>query len=126
MQKNGERGVAVTQHRTIAKPGTGLCPVRALAGVKLRISVYDLGWDQKGEVAARPMNLVSIDERGTRATTITAKKVLVHLSAAAIQYGEARLGFPAGCKGTHSLRAGAAMAMFLAGVPVKTIQLIVR
>ena len=72
------------------------------------------------------MNLVATDGTGTRATTITAGDVLVHLRAAAIQYGEARLGFPASRIGTHSLRAGAAMAMFLAGVPVETIQLIGR
>jgi hypothetical protein len=72
------------------------------------------------------MNLVATDDKGTRATTITAGEVLVHLRAAAIQYGETRLGFPASRIGTHSLRAGAAMAMFLAGVPVETIQLIGR
>ena len=60
-----------------------------------------------------------------RATTITAGEVLVHLlRAAAIQYGEAWLGFPVTHIETHSLRAGAAMAMFLAGVLVETIQLI--
>ena len=72
------------------------------------------------------MNLVAMDKTGTRVTTITAREVLVHLRAAAIQYGEARLGFPASrIAGTHSLRAGAAMAMFLAGIPVEiVIQLI--
>jgi hypothetical protein len=125
-QKNGERGVTVTQHRTSAKPGTGLCPVRALAGLVSRISAYELGTSPWKEVAARPMNLVATDESRTRATMITAGEVLVHLRAAAIQYGEARLGFAASRIGTHSLRAGAAMAMFLAGVPVETIQLIGR
>ena len=72
------------------------------------------------------MNLVKTNETGTRATTITAGEALVHLRAAAIQYGEVRLGFLASRIGTHSLRAGAAMAMFLAGVPVETIQLIGR
>ncbi len=70
-------------------------------------------------MAARPMNLLLTDERGTRATTITAEEMLVHLRVAAIQYREAQLGFPAGDIGMHSLRAGAAMAMFLAGVPVE-------
>ena len=45
-------------------------------------------------------------------------------SAAAV--GERRLGFPVDRIGTHSIRAGAAMAMFLAGVPCETIQLIGR
>jgi hypothetical protein len=39
------------------------------------------------------MNLVTTDETGTRATMITAGEVQLHLRAAAIQYGEARLGF---------------------------------
>ncbi len=50
----------------------------------------------------------------------------MHLRAAAVQYREARLGFPAARIGTHSLRAGATIAMFLAGVPAETIQLIGR
>ena len=73
------------------------------------------------------MNLLATSDTGTtRVTTITAGEVLRHLRAAAIQYGEAQLGFPASRIGTHSLRAGTAMAMFLAGVPVETIQLIGR
>jgi hypothetical protein len=72
------------------------------------------------------MNLVATDKTGTRATTVTAVEVLVHLSAAAIQYGEAQLGFLACRIGTHFLRAGAAMAMFLAGVPVEKIMFIGR
>ncbi len=90
------------------------------------ISAYNLGTTWWREVAAQPMNLVAMDKTGTRVTTITAREVLVHLRAAAIQYGEARLGFPASrIAGTHSLRAGAAMAMFLAGIPVEiVIQLI--
>ena len=125
-QKNGDRGVTVTQHRTKAKPGTGLCPVRAIAGLVSRISAYDLGTTQCKEVATRPINLVVTFGSGMQVTTISAGEVLQHLRAAAIQYGEARLGFPASRIGTHSLRAGAAMAMFLAGVPVETIQLIGR
>ena len=40
--------------------------------------------------------------------------------------GWSRLGYDAGRVGTHSIRSGAAMAMFLAGVPIETIQLIGR
>jgi hypothetical protein len=47
--------------------------------------------------------------------------------AAAAQYGKDRLGFPLKkLLGTHLLMLGAALAMFIAGVPVKTIQLIGR
>jgi hypothetical protein len=125
-QKNGDRGVTVTQHRTRANPGTGLCPVRALAGLVSRISAYELDATKWKDVTTRPMNLVVTSGSGARVTTITAGEVLQHLRAAVIQYGETRLGFPASRIGTHSLRSGAAMAMFLAGVPVETIQLIGR
>ncbi|KAI2509947.1 hypothetical protein MHU86_4512 [Fragilaria crotonensis] len=125
-QKNGDRGVTVTQHRTKTKPEAGLCPVRALAELVSRISSYDLDETRWKDVATRPMNLVATFASGTQVTTITSGEVLRHLRAAAIQYGEGRLGFPASRIGTHSLRAGAAMAMFLAGVPAETIQLIGR
>ena len=125
-QKNGDRGVTVTQHRTKAQPETGLCHVRALAELVSRVSAYDLDATYWKEVVMRPMNPVVTFDTGTRVTTITAGEVLRHLRAAAIQYEEARLGFPASRIGTHSPRAGAAMAMSLAGVPVETIQLIGR
>ncbi len=48
------------------------------------------------------------------------------LQDAAAAVGERRLGFPVDRKGTHSIRAGAAMAMFLTGVPCEAIQLIGR
>jgi hypothetical protein len=52
--------------------------------------------------------------------------VLKQLRDSAAAVGERRLGFPVDRIGTHSIRAGAAMAMFLAGVPCETIQLIGR
>lgn len=125
-QKNGDRGVTVTQHRTNTNREAGLCPVRALAELVSRISSYDLDETPWKDVATRPMNLVATFDSGTQVTTITSGEVLRHLRAAAIQYGEGRLGFKVSRIGTHSLRAGAAMAMFLAGVPAETIQLIGR
>eukprot|EP00957_Ditylum_brightwellii_P129468 9875625-Ditylum_brightwellii.AAC.1 len=41
-------------------------------------------------------------------------------------YGKDKLGFKAEDMGTHSKRSGAAMTMYLAGVPVYTIMLIRR
>jgi hypothetical protein len=52
--------------------------------------------------------------------------VLKQLRDSAAAVGERRLGFPVDRIGTHSIRAGATMAMFLAGVPCETIQLIGR
>ena len=54
------------------------------------------------------------------------KEVLKQLRDSAAAVGERSLGFPVDFKGTHSIRVGAAMAMFLAGVPCETIQLIGR
>jgi hypothetical protein len=87
-QKNGDRGVTVTQHRTKAKPENGLCPVRALAELVSRISAYDLDATQWKDVATRPMNLVATSASGIQVSTITSGEVLRHLRAAAIQYGE--------------------------------------
>ena len=125
-QKNGEKGTTVTQHKTTgAQTGgaPGLCPVRAFARLVARVrsdQVGDLEWADKDQ---RPINLISTDW-GVR--LVTAQQILHHLRAAALQYGEQRLGFPISKIGTHSLRAGAATAMFLAGVPAETIQLIGR
>ena len=58
---------------------------------------------------------------------VTSSQILYQLRATALQYGEGRLGFPVSKIGTkHSLRVGAATAVFLAGVPTETIQLIGR
>ena len=125
-QKNGEKGTTVTQHQTAglqACGATGLCPVTALARLVARVRSYhteDLEW---AAIDQRPINLLSTG-RGT--VLVTAQQILHHLRAAALQYGEQRLGFPIAKIGTHSLRAGAATAMFLAGVPAETIQLIGR
>ena len=55
---------------------------------------------------------------------ILSKEVLKQLRDCAAVVGERRLRFPVDRIGTHSIRAGAAIAMFLAGVPCETIQLI--
>ena len=124
-QKNGEKGTTVTQHRTngSAIGGVSLCPVTSLAELVARVGHYDpleSEWKDKGK---RPINLIVTSGR---ASTVTSGQILHHLRAAALQYGEDRLGFPISKIGTHSIRAGAATAMFLAGVPAETIQLIGR
>jgi hypothetical protein len=50
----------------------------------------------------------------------------IRLRAAASILGIAKLGFNPEDIGTHSLRSGAAMAMYLAGVPVYTIMIVGR
>ena len=95
----------------------------SLAKLVARVRRYDpieSEWRDKGK---RPINLLMTSGRSS---TVTSGQILHHLRAAALQYGEGRLGFPISKIGTHSIRAGAATAMFLAGVPAETIQLIVR
>jgi hypothetical protein len=48
---------------------------------------------------------------------VSSKMMLNHLRAVVIHVGEDNLGFKASEMGTHSIRSGAAMAMYLANVP---------
>jgi hypothetical protein len=57
---------------------------------------------------------------------ITSKTILQHLRAACATIGSACLGFEPHEIGTHSLRSGAAMEMYLGEIPVYTIMLIGR
>ncbi len=116
----------MTQHRTVTNEATDpLCPVRALAQLVARIASYEVGETKWKNTIDRPINLVR-GERTSVFTEITSTQVLHHLRAAAVQYGDDRLGFPLKKLGTHSIRSGAATAMFIAGVPVETIKMIGR
>ena len=128
-QKNGDRGTTVTQYRAENHRGSGLCPVKALAKLKARVMAYNVIDPRWPSADNRPINLlVTMDGNGQQREVflITSGQVLHHLKAAAAQYGEAKLGFPVARLGTHSLRSGAALAMYLAGVPAETMQLIGR
>jgi hypothetical protein len=115
--------MVVTQHSTDQTEDAETCPVRALAALVSRIQNY-------ASVKTRGTTNVGIDAvgsgNGNGLEGISSKGVLKHLQDAAAAVRERRLGFPVDCIGTHSIRAGAAMAMFLAGVPCETIQLIGR
>ena len=128
MQKNGDRGTTVTQHRTEPLAAVmSLCPpVRALAKLVGCIANYKVVNEAKWweNIADRPTNLVQEVSTRDSTTEITSTQVLNHLRAAASQYGEDRLGFPMRKLWTHSIRSGVATAMFVAGVPVKMIKLI--
>ena len=93
-QKNGEKGTTVTQHKTtgLNASGTpGLCPVTALARLVARVRGYQIADLEWAAIDQRPINLVATD-RGSG--LVTAQQVIHHLRAAALQYGEQRLGFP--------------------------------
>jgi hypothetical protein len=123
-QKNRDNGVVVTQHRTDKRGDAEMCPVRVLAALVIRIrgyaSVRNHGTKNVG------INALALEHDGNGLEGISSKEVLKQLRDAAAAVGEKRLGFPVDRIGTHSIRAGAAMAMFLAGVPCETIQLIGR
>ena len=122
-QKNRDDGTTITQHRNLNLDNDELCPVRALGELVGRIRQYgettNVKW-KEATINAFPR------EDGTGLTGITSKTVLQKLRQAVAEIGGSRLGYDADRVGTHSIRSGAAMAMFLAGVPVETIQLIGR
>lgn len=114
-QKNDERDITVTMHRT---GDPVLCPVIAWASVVQRI------WSYKGTTFDTPVNTF-LDTSG-ELVLLSSSSALSHLRAAVSALGKDELGYTADEMGTHSLRSGAAMAMYLAGVPVYTIMLIGR
>ena len=61
-----------------------------------------------------------------RREQITSRQLIMSLRSACATIGSAHLGFDPSKIRTHSLRSGAAIKMYLAGVPVYTIMLIGR
>ena len=70
-----------------------------------------------------PVNLISYNSKFYHITSSDSVKAL---RAAALSIGATTLGFDPTDIGTHSIRSGAAMAMYLDEVPVYTIMLIGR
>jgi hypothetical protein len=108
------------RHETVHQHATGfdiLCPVVQWAAVVQRVLGYP-GCDSD--------SLVSTVLLRDKLKLVTGTFVGQLLKAAAKRLGEDVLGFSHSDVGTHSLRSGAAMAMYLAGVPVFTIMLIGR
>ena len=114
MQKNEERDETITQHRT---SNITLCPVRAWAAIVTRIRGYQ---DTNNDT---PVN--TYEYKG-KLCYVSSVNVLKAIRAAVTVLGPDHLGYTAAEVGTHSLRSSAAMAMYLAGVPVFTIMLIGR
>lgn len=113
-QKNDERDVTVTMHRT---GDPVLCPCIAWADVVQRI----LGYPGTSSESTVCTVLVNGELR-----QLTSKDVLNKLRAVVRSLGTEYLGFKDSEIGTHSIRSSAAMSMYLAGVPVFTIMLIGR
>ena len=113
-QKNDERDVTITQHCT---HDAVLCPVRAWAALVRRVRGY------RGTNDDTPVNAFVI---GGTLKFIRASRLVTKIRASATVIGEDVLGCPPSEFGTHSLRSGAAMAMYLNDVPTYTIMLVGR
>ena len=108
------------KHETVIHGRTDdpvLCPVKQWARLVNRI------WTYSGTAEETPVCTVW---RHNRREQITSHHVINTLRAACATIGSARLGFKPEEIGMHSLRSGAAMEMYLAGVPVYTIMLLGR
>ena len=122
-QKNGTNGVTITQHRNDRPGEEDICPVRALAELVHRIN----GYGSKTRTRRKDLGIDAFTkDDADEPTRISSKTILERLRLATTIVGERRLGIKADKIGTHSIRSGAAMAMYLAGVPCETIQLIGR
>ena len=95
-----------------------ICPVVTWASIVSRIRSY------KNSSDTSQVNCY-MTRRGNL-THITSNQIRTKIRAAAAVIGENSLGFKIDEIGCHSLRSGSAMAMYLAGVPITTIQLIGR
>jgi hypothetical protein len=114
-QKRDVKNDVITQHRSGDKI---LCPVRMWAAIVKRIYSYS------GSSASDPVNLFCFTD-GKR-HFFTGTELLKRIRHAASILGPDSLGFTAKEIGLHSARSGAAMAMYLAHVPVFTIMLLGR
>ncbi len=115
MQKNEDKFETVIHGWT---DDPVLCPVLQWARLVNRI------WSYEG--TTQDTTVCTFQRRGGRLDTIASLQVLTRLQTAAQSVGSASLGFEPKEIGTHSLHSGAAMEMYLAGVPVYTVMLIGR
>jgi hypothetical protein len=95
-----------------------LCPVKTWAGIVRRISSYP------GASPTDSVNTFHFSDG--KKHLLTGSELLKRLRSAATMLGEDILGFSAKDIGLHSAQSGAAMAMYLAHVPVFTIMLLGR
>lgn len=113
-QKNSRKFDTITQWRTTHDT---LCPVCQWAALIKRIRAYPNATDETPVSAVLQHNKI---------THITNNDIVHALHDGLKTYGEDRLRINTNKIGTHSIRSGAAMAMYLGGVPVFAIQMIGR
>ena len=115
-QKNNERNETITMHRT---GDNLLCPVIAWAKIVARIINYS--WSSE----ETPVNYYEGPD-DDKIYQFTASRMQKKLRKACDSLGEERLGFNSSDIGTHSIRSGAAMALYLGKVPTFSIMMIGR
>jgi len=115
LQKKDTKSYTVTHHRS---NDPKICPVIIWANIVKRIRSYQSSTDNT------PINTFMDNKNNIH--LITGPQLLKQLRLAAAAIGKDFLGFHPSDIGLHSARSGAAMAMYLAGVPVYTIMLLGR
>jgi hypothetical protein len=113
-QKKEERDDTVNQRAT---NDTLMCPVRDRATIDKRIRSYPGANDDTAVSAVWANNCIE---------HITSDELINAIDAAAESIGCERLGLRKGDLGLYSIRAGAAMAMYLDKIPIYTIVMIGR
>jgi hypothetical protein len=114
-QKRDTKNDAITQHRSGDRL---LCPVKIWAAIISRIHSYP------NSSVTDTVNKFQLTDG--RVIYFSGPELLKRLRLAATAVGPASLGFTAKEIGLHSARSGAAMAMYLAHIPVFTIMLLGR
>jgi hypothetical protein len=114
-QKRDTKDDVITQHRSI---DSLLCPVKIWSKITRCLNSYP---DSNPDT---PIN--SFLHSNSMKHKFTGQELLKCLRFAASTLGPENLGFSPNQIGLHSARSGAAMAMYLAGVPVFTIMLLGR
>jgi hypothetical protein len=114
-QKNDDRDAIITMHRT---GDAVLCPVIAWSSIVHRVRSLP-GTSDNSPVCTYRRADGSIG-------LVTSKQTLHRIRDRVTAIGKDVLGFSAFEVGTHSIRSAAAMAMYLASVPVYSIMLIGR
>lgn len=114
MQKKEEKNDTV-HHKSSGD--TIMCPVKAAAELVRRIRGYP------GTDGDTPVSALLV---GSKITHVTSKLMVGYLRDAVKAIGKDILNINAEDIGTHSIRSGAAMAMFMGGLPVYMIMLMGR
>ena len=117
LQKNNVKYDSITQWA--CDPNELLCPVKRWARLAQRVRSYT------GCTDSTPVN-IHINALTGAVEEISSYEIVKALHSAASSFGKDDLGFNVDDLGTHSIRSGAAMAMYLSNTPAYTIMLIGR